>query len=120
MVQLVIRIPAKPARSAATADALLAVIRDAHVDGDCLDAHASVDVVDAHVVWYWEQWPDTEAFEARVRSERFRSVLAVMETAASAPLFTCQFITESRGFDYVAAIRGAGERFASGRSNSHA
>jgi hypothetical protein len=57
-------------------------------------------------VHYLEEW-DTEAdIERRVRSPRFTSLLAVVESAEEQPHMQFDFVTCTRGIDYVAEIRG--------------
>lgn len=53
-----------------------------------------------------EDWTDVEAFERHLRSDQFAQLLAVLELAAEPPTLECRLISESRGLDYVAAVRG--------------
>jgi hypothetical protein len=46
------------------------------------------------------------AIRRRVRSDGFTSLLGVMETAKQAPRIHFDFVTTSRGLDYVAEVRG--------------
>jgi len=58
------------------------------------------------VVWYFEDWTDVEAFERHLRSDRFARLLSVLELSAEPPRLECRLISESRGLDYLAAVRG--------------
>ena len=40
-----------------------------------------------------------------VRSERFTQLLEVLEAAREAPCIQFDFVTETRGLDYVAEVR---------------
>jgi len=46
-------------------------------------------------------------FERHLRSEPFARLLSVIETAASAPSIECRVVSETRGLDYLAAVRAA-------------
>ena len=57
------------------------------------------------ILQYVEEWATEDAMRRRVRSERFTSVLAVIESAPQPPHVRFDFVSESRGLDYVAEIR---------------
>ena len=57
------------------------------------------------VVRYVEEWATEPDIRRRVQSERFTSVLAVLESAQDAQV-QFDFVTESRGLEYVAEVRG--------------
>jgi quinol monooxygenase YgiN len=57
-------------------------------------------------VHYVEEW-DTEAdMRQRVRSPRFTTLLGVIESAHEPPRVQFDFVTTTRGLDYVAQVRG--------------
>jgi quinol monooxygenase YgiN len=56
------------------------------------------------VVRYVEEWATEPEMRRRVQSERFTSVLAVLESAQDAQV-QFDFVTESRGLEYVAEAR---------------
>lgn len=86
--------------------ALRSVMHGVQVDGACADAHVLADADDRGAFWYWEDWTGLDAFERHLRSERFTRLLAILETSATLPLFECRLVTEARGLEYVAAVRG--------------
>ena len=54
---------------------------------------------------YVEEW-DTEAdMRQRVRSPRFTSLLGIIESADAPPRVQFDFVTSTRGLDYVAQVR---------------
>lgn len=57
------------------------------------------------VVRYVEEWSNETDMRRRVQSERFTSVLAVLESAQEAHV-QFDFVTESRGVEYIAEVRG--------------
>ena len=55
---------------------------------------------------YLEDWETEADIRRRVRSPRFTSLLAVMESTLEQPQVQFDFISSTRGIDYVAEIRG--------------
>ena len=55
-------------------------------------------------VHYVEEWATEEDMRARVRSDRFTSLLAVVESAREANVHF-DFVTKTRGLEYVAEVR---------------
>ena len=105
-MQLLLRITAVPGQTDVLLQALRSVMRSVQVDAACADAHVLADVDDRSVLWYWEDWSRLEAFERHLRSERFARLLAVIETSSTLPLLECRIVTERRGLDYFASVRG--------------
>jgi len=61
---------------------------------------------DASTVCYEERWESRQDLEDQIRSPRYKHLLALMETATEPPLLEFRFISETRGLEYVAAVRG--------------
>jgi len=107
MVELLVRFTAKTGRSQELIQALRSVMRSLQSEGACEISHAASDVDDQNAVWYWEEWKGIGDFERHLRSEPFSRLLSVIETAASAPLVECRMVSETRGLDYLAAVRAS-------------
>jgi quinol monooxygenase YgiN len=107
MVQLVVRFTAAPSRSHQLVQALKSHSRRAARSAGCGAAHLSSDLDQPDVFWYWEDWNDPAALEGKVRSEQFSELLALMETSAAEPLLEFRVVEQSKGLDYVAAVRAA-------------
>ena len=60
---------------------------------------------DQFVVRYVEEWATEAAMRLRVRSEPFTRLLEVFESAQETPCIQFDFVTETRGLDYVAEVR---------------
>jgi quinol monooxygenase YgiN len=106
VVQLLLRITAVPGHTDNLLQALRSVMRNVQVDGGCSDAHLLADVDDRNVLWYWEDWTGLDVFERHLRSERFARLLSIVETSSTLPLLECRLVAETRGLDYLAAVRG--------------
>lgn len=68
----------------------------------CLGCSAWLDP-DSTVRWI-EEWATEKDMRERVRSDRFTSLLAVVESAKE-PRVQFDFITATRGLDYVTEVR---------------
>ena len=58
-------------------------------------------------VHYGEGWATEIDVRRRVRSAGFTSLLAVMECASEPPVVKFDFVTMTRGLDFVEEVRGA-------------
>ena len=56
-------------------------------------------------VHYLEEWSTEEAVRRRVGSERFTSVLALLESVREPPHVQFDFVSTTRGLDYVEEVR---------------
>ena len=63
------------------------------------------EVTDESKVRYVEEWTAEAAMRLRVRSDQFTRLLEVLESAAEPPCVQFDFVTETRGLDYVAEVR---------------
>jgi quinol monooxygenase YgiN len=108
MVRLTLALGAASARAAKDLlEALRFLAVSARLEPGCQGCSAWVDP--DSTVRYAEEWSTEKDMRRRVRSDGFTSVLAVVE-AAQKPLVQFDFVTTTRGLDYVAEVRAdAGE-----------
>ena len=71
----------------------------------CLGCRVWTEDHDESSVRYEEIWATEEAIRMRVCSERFTRLLEVLESAPEAPSVQFDFVTETRGLDYVREVR---------------
>jgi quinol monooxygenase YgiN len=71
----------------------------------CLGCRVSIEENDECVVRYEGEWATEEAIRLHLRSERFTRFLEVLESAPEPPLVTFDFVTKTRGLDYVEEVR---------------
>jgi quinol monooxygenase YgiN len=109
VVQLTVRLTAKAGRAQQLVQALRSVMKHAVLNGACSGAYIAADVDEANAFWYCEDWQDALELEGQLRTERFSHLLALLETAPVPPLLEFRVVAETRGLDYVAAVRGVGE-----------
>ena len=75
------------------------------VEPGCLACRVWTEDSEESTVRYVEEWATEDAMRLRVRSERFTRLLEVLESAPAPPSVQFDFITETRGLDYVAEVR---------------
>lgn len=71
-------------------------------------ANGEADGEDDATVFYVEEWETDADMHRRVASDRFTSLLAIMEAARESPQIHFDFVRVTRGFDYVQEVRQEG------------
>jgi quinol monooxygenase YgiN len=103
MVRLIVALNAASARGAQDLlEALRFLAVSTRLDPGCQGCSAWVD--QDSTVRYAEEWTTEADMRRRVRSDGFTAVLAVVE-AAQEPLVQFDFVTTTRGLDYVEEVR---------------
>jgi quinol monooxygenase YgiN len=102
MVRLTIALTAASARTAQDLlDAFRFLALGTRLEPGCLTCTAWV----SHEgVNYVEEWASEADMRRRVRSDRFTSLLGIVESAEE-PRVQFDFVTSTRGIDYVAEVR---------------
>ena len=94
------------ARTTELIQALRSLMRPARAEKGFLSSQISLDVDDANAIRYEEQWETQEDLEHQFRSPRYTRLLALMESATERPSLEFHFVSETRGLEYVASVRG--------------
>ena len=84
-------------------DALRFVAVGTRLEQGCLGVSAWSDPDWA--LHYIEEWETESDLRRRIQSDRFTSLLSIVESARD-PQIQFDFVTTTRGLDYVAEIRG--------------
>jgi quinol monooxygenase YgiN len=85
-------------------DAFRFVIAGTRLEPGCLGCSAWADPdLSVH---YVESWASEEDMRQHVRSSQFTSLLAIVESLRAPPVLQFDFVSSSRGLDYVAEVRG--------------
>ncbi len=106
MILTVLRLTSVPSRAGEVVQGLRALMRAARAEKGLLACNLYLDAEDANTVRYEEWWQSREDFEEQVCSSHFTQLLALMESALEPPSLEFHFIAETRGLDYIAAVRG--------------
>jgi quinol monooxygenase YgiN len=62
---------------------------------------------EAQTILYLEQWQSRESLDRHIRSELYFRVLSAMELATEAPEIYFHEVSDTRGLEYVEALRTA-------------
>ena len=105
MVRLAVVLAAPACGTQQLVHALRFLASPTRLEPGCLGCRVWTEDSDESTVRYVEEWATEEAMRLRVRSERFTRLLEVFESAPEAPCVQFDFVTETRGLDYVAEVR---------------
>jgi quinol monooxygenase YgiN len=106
MVQLTVQMATSTGRAHELIEALRVLRRRSLRPGGCASVHISADVDQANAYWYCEDWESAEALDEELKSERFSQLLALMEASDGEPRLEIRLVSETRGLEYVSALRG--------------
>jgi quinol monooxygenase YgiN len=106
MVQLTLKLRVAPGSAPDVTHAFRAVMLAGQWHRGWVRAQAHSDLGDPDTLYYLEEWLTCEDVAREIRSARFCRLLELMEAAVEPPDLQFQFITEVRGLDYVAELRG--------------
>jgi quinol monooxygenase YgiN len=95
-------VPATPRNAQSLLEAFRFLMMSVRVEPGCIDCTAWIDP-DA-TVRYTEVWATEADIQRRVCSDTFTSLLGVVECGRDAQV-QFDFVTESRGLEYVAEVR---------------
>jgi len=73
------------------------------LENGCLNCHVWSDL--DGTVHYEEAWETEAGMRKRVQSDAFTSLLALVETTEKPPQVMFNFVSLTRGLDYVAEVR---------------
>ena len=103
VVRLTVTLKASPSGAPELLTALRYLMRGTRVEAGCLGCSVWADSNSG--VHYQEEWATEADARRHVRSAGFTSLLAVMESAQGPPEVRFEFVTTTRGLDYVAEVR---------------
>ncbi len=88
-------------------DILRSVIGPTRVKSGCMDCAVYTDQGEGQTILYLEQWQSRESLDSHIRSELYFRVLSAMELADEPPEIYFHEVSETRGFEYIEALRTA-------------
>jgi quinol monooxygenase YgiN len=106
VILTILRIPSSPLRSAELVQAFRSLMRSARAEKGFVTCQLCLDADNANMLQYEERWATREDFEDQIRAPRYTRFLALMESATEPPMLEFHFVSETRGLEYVAAVRG--------------
>ena len=88
------------------AEALRTLAVSTRLEAECLGCRVWLDDDgDTNFAHHEEVWASEIDMRRRIRSDQFTSVLALMERSREAPDVQFDFVTTTRGLEYVAEVR---------------
>lgn len=103
MVRLTVSLSAPARRTQGLLDALRYISSTIRVEEGCLGC--AVWTGPDSTIQYVEEWATEQEMRRYLCSDLFTSLLAVIESAHAPPTVRFDFVTETRGLDYVAEVR---------------
>jgi len=100
MVQLLVRLVARPDEAPELLRALRSVLRPATQARGCSFAQIYREANDSQRLEFIEEWDNPEELRQQLGSERFVHLLELLETAAERPVVEFRIITEKYGLEY--------------------
>jgi quinol monooxygenase YgiN len=79
------------------------LITGTRLEAGCHECSVWVDA--DRTIHYLEEWQTEADMRQRIRSSRFTSLLGVIESAHGPPRVRFDFVTSTRGLDYVSQVR---------------
>jgi quinol monooxygenase YgiN len=105
VVRLSLALRASPRSAQGLLEALRFLLRTTRLEPGCLSC--AVWSEPDSIIRYEEEWATEDDIRRRIRSDRFTSLLSVVESAQEPPRVQFDFVTATRGLDYVAEVRQA-------------
>jgi quinol monooxygenase YgiN len=102
-MRLVVTLPASVESAPRIVEALRFLMATTRLEPGCLRCTVWTDA--ESIVHYAEEWGTEAEMKRRVRSDKFTSLLSVIESAQQSPEVQFEFITSTRGLDYVMEAR---------------
>jgi len=75
------------------------------VAAGCLGCDLYQDVAEPNILLYTEHWRAQEDLDRRIRSDPFKTLIAVMEAAAEPPDIRLNWVSQVKGLEYLAEVR---------------
>jgi quinol monooxygenase YgiN len=94
-------------RKKSVLDAFYALLGPVRAVAGCLGSCLCESVGPSGRICFSTQWDSRCALEEYIRSDAYRKVLHVLDLAAEAPEIRFETVSDTRGMEYVAAVRSA-------------
>ncbi len=107
MIQAVVTVFAAPDKHDEISKSLRSTVGPTRVQQGCLDCRSYVDAADANVLTLIQMWDARVNLERYVRSDIYRTILAIMELSAERPAVAFYTISKTEGLEAVEKLREA-------------
>ena len=110
MVNLTLRICASGELGFQTLRGLKLLVGPTSVATDCISCRLFQEVGNSASLLLYQEWKSEEALRGYIRSDEFRLLLGLMETASEKPELRFHSLSGSRGLDLVREVRSEARR----------
>ncbi len=107
MILSFLKINPLPGKQQVVLDILRSVIGRTRVKSGCIDCAVYTNQGEGQTVLYLEQWQSRETLDRHIQSELYFRVLSAMELAGEPPEIYFHEVSDTRGLEYVEALRMA-------------
>ena len=114
-VKMTVRWHVPLGESRGVTEALHRIMVDARQQRGCLGCTVITDAGQQVGVRYVEEWANEEWLQQELRSERFSTLAALMESASEPPVVEFTLPGGIQGLEYVEQVRARGARSSAGR-----
>ena len=97
-------VPVGKARS--MTEALHTLMASTRAEPGCVACSVSADLADKGVIRYSEEWQSEDALQRQFTTDRFKSLVALVEDATEAPVVEFNLPGGTRGLEYVEEVCG--------------
>ena len=96
-----------PGKQQVVLDIFRSVIVPTRLKSGCMDCAVYTDQGEGQKILYLEQWQSRKPLDRHIRSELYFRVLSAMELANDPPEIYFHEVSDTRGLEYVEALRTA-------------
>lgn len=105
MILVTLSVSAAPGRREEMAEVFWMLVGPVRVEPGCLACGLHQEACDGDSFLYVEEWETPEQLEHHMRSARYERLLAVMEASARPPVLRYHTVSDSKGMEYLQAVR---------------
>jgi quinol monooxygenase YgiN len=91
-------------------EALHRLMATTNAEQGCISCSVSADVAAKGLIKYTEEWETEEALQRQFHTDRFRNLVALLESGTEPPVVEFLLPGGSRGLDYVEDVRAGNSR----------
>jgi quinol monooxygenase YgiN len=105
VIHAVVTIVAAPNKRDEMLKSLRSIIGPTRVEPGCLECHVVIDAIEPERLTLIQTWSTQTDLSRHVRSDRYRMVLAIMESSAESPEVVFDTISKREGLEAVERLR---------------
>jgi quinol monooxygenase YgiN len=105
MYQVNLRMMARPRHAVEAIKALRSITFAAQVERGFISSRIYQEVGNPDALCMEQEWSSEPELNSHIRSSCFTDLLMLMETALEAPMLEVHSVSETRGLEYVEAVR---------------